>query len=62
MSSAPYCKNGKRRCSVSKHCTKKGNRSTKKCRTGSRKCSNGRCYKKTKSVKSRNRFAAKYGK
>ena len=63
MASAPYCKTGKRRCSVSKKCvTKKGTRSTKKCSKGSRKCANGLCYKKNKSSKSRRRFTAKYGK
>ena len=62
MSSAPYCKTGKRRCSVSKKCvTKKGSRSTKKCNKGSRKCANGLCYRKHKSSKSRRRFTAKYG-
>lgn len=63
MPSAPYCKKGSRRCSVSKKCvTNKGSRSTKKCNKGSRKCSNNFCYKKNKSSKSRMRFTAKYGK
>ena len=63
MKYAPYCKRGKRRCSISKKCvTKRGQRSTKKCRKGSRKCANGLCYKKNKSSTSRDKFTAKYGK
>ena len=62
MSTAPYCKTGKRRCSVSKKCVKKNkSRSTKTCKKGSRKCANNLCYKKNKSAKSRRRFTAKYG-
>ena len=61
MSSAPYCKSGKRRCSVNKHCTtKKGIKHSINCKKGSRRCSNGLCYKKNKSEKSRRRFTAKY--
>ena len=56
----PYCKPGKRRCSVSKQCiTKKGARKTI-CKKGSRKCANNKCYKNNKSVKSRNNFNKKY--
>ena len=62
MSSAPYCKKGSRRCSVSKHCVTKKGLSAKKCKKGSRKCANSFCYKKNKSSKYRNRFIAKYGK
>jgi hypothetical protein len=64
MAYAPYCKPGSRRCSVSKQCLKKTLRNKRKgkCNTGSRKCSNGLCYKKNKSVKSRTRFNNKYGK
>lgn len=63
MAHAPYCKSGKRRCSVNKYCVKKtSNKTKKRCNTGSRKCVNGFCYKKNKSVKSRNRFISKYGK
>ena len=61
--SAPYCKKGSRRCSVSKKCVKKsGLRSTQKCKRGTRRCPDGACYKKHKSVKSRRSFARKYGK
>lgn len=62
MSTAPYCKTGSRRCSISKKCVKKNNRSSKKCKIGTRKCANNLCYKKNKSVKSRTRFNDKYGK
>ena len=61
MNKVPYCKNGHRRCSVSKKCMKfSKNSSTKKCKVGSRKCANKFCYKKRKSVKSRKQFEKKY--
>ena len=57
---APYCKKGSRRCSVSKQCLRiKGSRS-EKCRKNTRKCANSKCYNKNKSVKSRNKFNVKY--
>lgn len=62
--SVPYCKSGKRRCSISKTCVKKNTtvKNRNKCKLGSRKCANSKCYKKNKSVKSRTRFNVKYGK
>ena len=62
MSNAPYCKVGTRRCAINKHCVKKikGNKTRKYCKVGSRKCVNNYCYKKNKSMKSRNRFINKY--
>ena len=58
--SAPYCKKGYRRCSVSKKCIKKNVSRKSHCPKGSRKCANGMCYKKNKSSKSRRRFNTKY--
>ena len=56
----PYCGKGSRRCGVSKLCVhKKGSRKVR-CPKGTRKCANSKCYRKSKSVKSRRRFTAKY--
>jgi hypothetical protein len=62
MTNKPYCPRGKRRCSVSKLCisNKKGSR-TKSCPKGTRKCANSKCYKRHKSVGTRRKFTAKYG-
>lgn len=62
MSTAPYCGKGSRRCPVSKKCIRKIKSSREKCGKGTRKCADSKCYRKNKSVKSRNRFTRKYGK
>ena len=59
---APRCKNGSRRCPVSKKCVPKKSNKTKKCNRGSRKCADNKCYRKNKSSKSRRRYNKKYGK
>ena len=57
---APYCPKGSRRCPISKKCTRKNKLKKPKCNKGTRKCANSKCYKKNKSVKSRNNFYKKY--
>lgn len=56
---APRCKNGSRRCAVSKKCVPKRSTKTKKCIKGSRKCADSKCYKKNKSAKSRRSYKKK---
>ena len=58
--SAPYCKKGSRRCSVSKKCMKKHGSKKSHCPKGTRKCADSKCYKKNKSAKSRRKFHSKY--
>ena len=59
---APRCKNCSRRCPVSKKCVHKKSNKTKKCNLGSRKCADSKCYRKTKSSRSRRRYNMKYRK
>lgn len=56
----PYCKKGSRRCPITKKCISKKSKTTTKCNKGSRKCADSKCYRKTKSSKSRRSHKKKY--
>jgi hypothetical protein len=57
---APYCKDGSRRCPISKKCMRKKTIRRTQCKKGRRKCADSKCYNKNKSLKSRNNFYEKY--